>query len=308
MKENKIEKHILRKKKMIRQLLLTTMILFSVCPEIFCFPSKTKDEQVKGREFFNAPQRIISLGPSLTEELYLLEAEDKLVANTIFCQRPPEAGQKAKTGTVIKVNIEKIVSLKPDLVLATSLTDPEQVKKLKNLGIRVVSFPSAKNFSHICEQFLELGKMVNREKRAKEIVDWAKYRVDSIKRGITHLSQPKVFVQVGTKPLFTITKDSFINDFIELARGVNIAMDAKTGLFSREEVLKQNPEVIIIVTMGVVGEQEKKIWQKYETLRAVKNNRIHIVDSYKICSPTPVSFVEALQEIVNILHPSKEGG
>ena len=254
---------------------------------------------------FEAPQKIISLGPSITEELYLLGVENKIVGVTTYCHRPSPAQQKEKVGTVIEVNLEKIVSLQPDLVLATSLTNLKAKEKLKNLGVKIITFPPAKSFREICEQFLELGRIVGKEKEAEEIVGQAKMRVNTIEEKVKNLPKQRVFVQIGARPLFTATRDSFVDDFVELAGGINIAQNSKSGLYSREKVLKDNPDIIIIVTMGIVGEGEREIWRKYKTLRAVKNNRIYIIDSYKLCSPTPVSFVEALEEITNILHPKE---
>jgi len=247
-------------------------------------------------------QRIISLGPYITEEIYLLGAQDKLVGCTIYCQRPSEAQKKEKVGTVIQINIEKILTLKPDLVIATSLTQKKDIEKLKNLGIRVIKFSSPKNFFEICSQFLELGKILGKYGLAKKIVQEVKDKVLEIKRKTKNLAKVKVFVEVGTNPLFTITKDSFLNDFIEFSGGINIAKDAKTGIYSREAVLKENPDVIIIATMGIIADKEKIIWGKYKNLEAVKNNRIYIMDAYKLCSPTPVSFLETLEELVKILH------
>jgi iron complex transport system substrate-binding protein len=249
-----------------------------------------------------SPQRIISLGPYITEEIYLLDAQDKLVGCTIYCQRPSEAQKKEKVGTVIQINIEKILTLKPDLVIATSLTQKKDIEKLKNLGIRVIKFSSPKNFFEICSQFLELGRILGKYDLAEKIVQEVKSKVLEIKRKTKDLAKVKVFVEVGTNPLFTITKDSFLNDFIEFSGGINIAKDAKTGIYSREAVLKENPDVIIIATMGILADKEKEIWGKYKNLEAVKNNRIYIMDAYKLCSPTPVSFLETLEELVNILH------
>lgn len=254
----------------------------------------------------SSSQRIISLAPSLTRQLYLLGVEARLVANTIYCRQPPEAQKKEKIGTVTKLNLEKVIVLKPDLVLATSLTNHKQVEKLKNLGIRVKVFPNAKNFSGICEELIELGKIVGSENKSKQIVSRANDKVNSIQQNIKNLPKPKVLVQIGAKPLWVATKVSFINDFIKLAGGANIGPSGKSGLYSREKVLEQNPDVIIIVTMGIVGKQEKKIWRKYKTLNAAKNGRIHIIDSYKVCSPTPVSFVEVLEEIVELIHAKDE--
>jgi len=249
------------------------------------------------------PQRIISLGPPLTEQIYLLGAENKLIANTVYCEKPPQAKEKEKIGTVIEVNLEKIVGLKPDLVLATSLTNRKTKEKLKNLGIEVAVFPEPETFTQICSQFLELGRLTGKEKKAEEIVKSVKSKAAAIKNEVENLRKPKVFIQIGAKPLFAATGASFVNDFIEFAGGINIAKEARSGIYSREQVLKKNPDVIIIATMGIAGEKEKGVWKRHKSLKAVEKNRIYIIDSYELCSPTPISFVETLKELVTILHP-----
>lgn len=277
----------------------------------FCFGCQSKTAQNSsgaGTALREGPRRIISLGPAITEELYILGAEDRLVGCTVYCRRPPEAKNKEKVGTAIEVNLEKIVALRPDLVLTTSLTDPDAKEKLKNLGIRTAAFPAAKDFSGICAQFLELGRIVDKEEKAAEIAAIARNKVDSIRRKIKGFKRPKVFIQVGANPLVTAGGDSFINDFIEFTGGINIAGEVGTCLYSREEVVRKNPDVIIIVTMGIAGDREKETWAKYKTLNAVKNGRIYVIDSYRLCSPTPVSFAEALGEIARILHPQIQGG
>ncbi len=252
------------------------------------------------------PQRIISLGPSITKSLYLLGADSRLIANTIYCTNPADAKKKEKIGTVIKINIEKIFNLKPDLVLATSLTEHKAKERLEDLGLKIVTFPTSNNFNHMCNQFLELGKLVGEEKKAEGIIKEAVDKVDSIKKRVKDLPQPKVLVQVGAKPLFVATGRYFVNDYIEFAGGVNIAKEEEEGIYSREEALKANPDVIIITTMGIVGDEEKKIWERYKTLSAVKNRRIYIIDTDEVTSPTPVSFVKTLEEFVCILHPGEE--
>ena len=257
--------------------------LFVFCTSAFCF------------------QRIISLSPQLTKEIYLLGAEDKLIGYTIYA--PSYAKNKEKVGTVTEANLEKIIELKPDLVLATPLTDPEEIEKLKKMDIKVVLFPRAKSFDELCRQFLELAKFAGKEEKARRIVQKARKEIGLIKNKTRNLDKTKVFVQVGARPLFSVNRDSFINDLIEFAGGENIAKNAKSGLYSREKVLKEDPDVIIIVTMGIVGEREKEKWKRYKCLKAVKNKRIYMIDSDKICSPTPISFVNTLKEIVEILHP-----
>lgn len=216
------------------------------------------------------PQRIVSLGPALTEDLYLLGVEDRLVGCTIYCTRPEAAQQKPKVGMVVEVSVEKIVGLKPDLILATSLTDRRAKERFRQLGMNVVVFPEAKNFNEVCQQFLYLGKIVGKEEKARKIVGEAKREVNSIAGKVKGITKPKVFLEIGTKPLFTVTRDSFVNDFIVLAGGINIAAEARSGLYSREKVVEQNPDVIIVVSMGVAADQEKKVWQKFGTCPRLK--------------------------------------
>ncbi|MFH0791132.1 MAG: cobalamide ABC transporter substrate-binding protein, partial [Candidatus Omnitrophota bacterium] len=95
----------------------------------------------------------------------------------------------------------------------------------------------------------------------------------------------------------------FVNDYIEFAGAVNIAKEEKKGIYSKERVIMANPDVIIITTMGMAGEAEKKNWEQFPALSAVKSKRIYIINTEKLTSPTPASFVETLEELVAILHP-----
>ncbi len=248
------------------------------------------------------PSRIISLGPSITESLYLLGEGERIIAVTTYCLRPIEAKKKERVGSIRESNVEKIISLRPDLVIATSLTSPRTVEKLRKIGIKVVVFAEPKNYVKLCEQFIELSALVGKEDAAARVLTETNARINVLREKVRGLNSPAVFVQVGSKPLFAATGNTFINDFIVFSGAHNIAGDAASGLYSREEVLKRNPEVILIVTMGISGEQEKTIWEKYKTVDAVRNKRIYFVDSDKVCSPTPLGFAETLEEIVLMLH------
>jgi len=252
------------------------------------------------------PSRIISLAPSITESLYLLGEGERIIAVTTYCLKPIEAGGKERIGTIRESNVEKIISLQPDLVIATSLTNPRAVEKLRKTGIKVIVFAEPKNYDKLCEQFLELAALVGKEDAAAGILTEANARINACRKKARGLNPPTVFVQVGSKPLFAATGNTFINDFIVFSGASNIAGDAVSGLYSREEVLKRNPEVILIVTMGISSEWEKNVWEKYETLYAVRNNRIYFIDSDKVCSPTPLGFAETLEEIGLMLHPKLE--
>lgn len=251
----------------------------------------------------NHPKRIISLAPSTTEELYLLGAGDRLVGDTTYCVTPRAARYKEKVGSLTKADLEKIVVLKPDLVLATSITNPKAIQKLRDLGIEVRIFPAPKTFTILCDQFVELGIAVGQELRAREIVKATEEKVADIKARTATFVKPKVFIEIGAKPLFTANSDYIINDFVKLAGGENIAESSSIGSYSKEEVLRRDADVILIVTMGFAGEAEREAWRKLKTLNAVKHDRIYIISSQKMCGPTPVTFVKSLEEISVLLHP-----
>ncbi len=250
----------------------------------------------------NTPQRIISLVPAITEELYLLGVGDRIVGNTVYCQRPPSAQHKEKVGTVVDANVEKIIELSPDLILVSPLSDHRQTRKLKRLGINVRVFDEAVDFKGLCENFLRLSRLVRKEKIGREIIRKAKRNLKAISESLGVSSSPRVFVQIGANPLFTAKGDSFINDLVERARGINIAGDATNGIFSREEVIERNPDIILITTMGIIAEKEKEVWLRYQAINAVSTGRIFTIDSNRVCSPTPVSFVDTVKELVELFH------
>jgi ABC-type Fe3+-hydroxamate transport system substrate-binding protein len=250
----------------------------------------------------SAPRRIVSLVPSITEELYLLDVQERIVGVTIYCRRPPEAQSKEQVGTVVEVNVEKIVSLRPDLVIASPLTDHKQIQKLQAVGIRVDVFPPPRDFKALCKGFLQLAHTVGMEERARAIIQQAEGELAIIKGKVKGLPKPLVFVQIGEKPLVAAGRDSFIDDFVNSAGGVNIAHEVKTSVYSREEVVRKNPDIIIIAKMGMAGEQEKAAWLKYKTIRAVQTGKVYLVDPYRFCSPTPLSFVEQVKELVRLFH------
>jgi len=252
------------------------------------------------------PRRIISLGSFVTEELYRLGVQDRLVGVTSYCVRPQAARQKEKVGTIVDVNIEKVVTLKPDVVIATPLTNARAKEQLKNLRIPVVELPQVRTFSDICDQFILLGDAVGVPERARAIVREVRVKVSDLQRQVEGMPRPKVFIQVGTAPLFTMNKDFFIDDLIRRAGGINIAREASSGIYSRESVVAADPDVIIIATMGLAGEDEKRQWQKYPQMNAARRGRIYCVDPYILCDPTPDNFAAALEDMIGFLH--QQGG
>lgn len=252
------------------------------------------------------PKRIVSLGPINTENVFLLGAGNRLVGNTEYCLRPEAAKKLPKIGSVMQISIEKILSLHPDIVLATALTPPQQIAKLRGLHIRVVQFQQPSSFLEICQQFLTLGKILGLAEQAEDIIAAAKSEVRKIEQQVAPYKKTTVFLQVGTSPLFGSVEKSFTNDFIRLAGGKNILADKSSGATSYERIVSADPEVIIVAIMGsesgLAGEERKK-WLHIPILQATEKKRIHIIDPDLICSPSPMTFVKTLKLVATLLHP-----
>ena len=250
--------------------------------------------------------RIVSLGPLITENVFLLGAGDYLVGNTMYCVRPEGARGKEKVGSVLELSIEKIVSLHPDLILASNLTPVTAVDQLKRLGYKVETFRQSASFTDLCTQLLRLGEILGLEQRAREIVSQAEKKVEDVASKVRPFPRQKVFLQVGARPLFSSVKGSFTNDFIELAGGINIAGTQKIGAVKTEQVIALDPDLIVIAVMGAekgLGAEEKKTWETFTSIKAVRNGRVYTVDPDSVCSPSPLTFADTLEMFARLMHP-----
>jgi ABC-type Fe3+-hydroxamate transport system substrate-binding protein len=244
--------------------------------------------------------RIISLAPSLTKNVYALDAKDKLVGCTSYCYDAKHDSIEI-VASAIKIGIEKIVSLKPDLVITTTLTNAEDIALIKKFGIKVEVFNSPKNFNEICTQFTHLGKLLGKEKEAAEIISYSEKKVQEIMKLHEASNQKDFFFQIGAEPIFSVLDNTFMADYISIFNGTNIASGMNTGIVGREKVISENPDVILITTMGIAGENEKEVWESFEFLKAAKNDQIFIIDSDMACTPSPTSFVQTVVTIHSLL-------
>lgn len=257
----------------------------------------SRPEHSSGSGNTGSNNRIISLLPSLTQSIYYLDAQDKLVGCTNYCQAA-KGDQKEIVASVLKPNIEKIVTLKPDIVLASRLIPEKDLATIRKFGIQVEVFDSPTSYAEICDQFIRLGKLIDKESKAIEIIEESKAKIATLQRKLPKQEcAPKVFMQIGASPIYTVIPNTFMNDYITYCGGTNIAEKLTSGTVGREFVVSQNPDYIFVVTMGIVGEDEAKIWQQFPQISAVVNRNIYILNSDVACQPTPVTFVETLEKI-----------
>ena len=252
------------------------------------------------------PLRVISLAPSITEIVYALGQENRLKGVTRYSDYPREATKIPRIGSYVRLDIERIVALNPDLCIATKDGNPKAViDRLALLKIPVYVV-NPHDLNTILETILEIGTILNAAGRAKTLTTSMHNRIQRVNSRVAKVAdRPRVFFQIGISPIVSAGTDTFIHELIELAGGKNLA-DGKTPYprFSREQVLALAPEILIVTSMArqAVFEQVKAEWRRWPSMPAVRNGRIFLVDSNLFDRPSP-RLVDGLELLIKLIHP-----
>jgi iron complex transport system substrate-binding protein len=252
------------------------------------------------------PKRIVTLAPSLTEILYFLGLGDRVVGVTQFSYYPSEASLKPKVGSYINLNVEKIISLSPDLVIGTADgNQPGVVELLEQAGIAVF-IVNPRNIRGVIETVAEVGRLCGISEKVKNLCLELSRRVDHIVDGTRLRRRPLVFLQINLRPIMTVNKNTFLHDLIMLSGGENMTSDEPINYprISLEAVIRRKPEVILISSMDRGGEFERarRGWLKWTSIPAAKTGRVHLIDSDLIDRPAP-RIVEGLEVMSRLIHP-----
>lgn len=251
-------------------------------------------------------QRVVALAPSITEIIFALGQEHRLKGVTMYSDFPPEAAKLPKVGSYVHLDLERIVALKPDLCIAIKDGNPRQVfQQLESLKIPVYAV-DPRNLYTIMNTFIEIGKLLDANEKAKILVRNMRSRIQRVKSLVEKAAyRPRVFYQIGISPIVSVGTHTFMHELIVLAGGINLAQGPVAyPRFSREQVLALAPEVFIITSMArmAVFEQVKAEWSRWPNLPAVRNNRIFLEDSNLFDRPTP-QLVDGLELLVRLIHP-----
>ncbi|MGB9710478.1 MAG: ABC transporter substrate-binding protein [Thermodesulfovibrio sp.] len=239
---------------------------------------------------FAQPERIISLAPSVTEAIYYLGAIDKLVAVSDYCKWPEEVKNKPKVGGMINPSYEKILALKPDLVIISKDVTPIEVyNRLIELGIKVHVY-APETLKDMPDELIKLGIAIGKERQAKIVAHEFQKNIKKVKR--TFNNQKALFV-IWTEPLTVAGKSSHINEVMNLLGLKNIAEYSSINI---ERVIKLNPEIIFF---GAGHETVPEgLLVKLKDTKAVKKGNIYFI-SDKIYHLSP-RIVEGIKEMAGV--------
>jgi iron complex transport system substrate-binding protein len=252
------------------------------------------------------PQRIVSLAPNITEILYALDMGHRIVGVTTYSDYPDEATEKPGVGSYVHLNIEKIVSLKPDLIIGTYGGNPKAtVLRLEELGFPVY-VTRTETAAEMLAMIENIGAITYTSERAGVLANMLRERINAVTSKVRNAHRPLVFLEINAKPLITTGSGSFQHEVITLAGGKNLAADspARYPQYSLEDVVKKGPDVILISTMDRAGlfEQQKRQWLRWKNIPAVMNNRIYFIDSDLVDRASP-RIVDGLEEMARLIHP-----
>ena len=200
------------------------------------------------------PKRIISLAPSNTEILFMLGLGDRVVGVSSICNYPAEAGKKEKVGDFFAPSLEKILLLKPDLILAGGGVQKELALKLSAMGIPTITlYP--KDLKEMLLDVLLTGKAAGKEAEAVKLMNSLKARIEKVKEQAKKSKHPKVYFEIWNQPVTSAGKGSFIDELITIAGGENIfsSINKTFPEVSAEEIIKRNPDIIITAYMEKKG-------------------------------------------------------
>ena len=287
---------------------LVFVILLLFCP----LPSQAamyRDSLGRKVVLCSYPKRIISLAPSITEMIYFLGLGDRLVGVTRFSCFPEEAQKKPKVGTYTYINVEKVITLDPDIVIATADGNRrEDVEKLEEAGLQVYVV-NPRKVNQVLDTIERVGEVCGVVHTAKRLVSSLRERVTRVVQAVRDKERPLVLLVINMKPLMSVNQSTTHHDLITLAGGQNLAGDQFITYprLNMEEVLRKRPEVIIISSMkkGESYERASKEWLQWPTLPAVQKGNVYLIDSDLIDRAAP-RMVSGLEEMAKLIHPEIE--
>lgn len=221
--------------------------------------------------------RIVSLSPSVTEMLFAIGAGDLLVGATDYCDYPPEAKQIERVGGLGRPNLEKLLALSPDLVVATDFDRGGYAQTLRQSGIQVLDV-KIRSLDEMFERLRQLGDAVGKQPQADKLVASMQAELKSIADQFGDSPRPRVFIEIWDDPLTTVGQASFLDDLVARAGGLNVAHEVSLPhpRISAEKVIEWNPEVIVVAHMnrGTISAEQMAERIGWADIAAVKNGRV----------------------------------
>ena len=249
-------------------------------------------------------QRIVSLAPNLTEIVYAVGAGDRLVGNTEYCDYPAEAKNIAKIGDTMHPSVERIIALKPQIVLVSTASQLEAFTQQLNQQRIAVYVTNPRSLDEIFRSITVLGDLFGQSEQAALVAAALRKRAEAVETKISGLKPFSVFYQVSGEPLYTIGHDAYLTDLVRRAGGISVTASVPGAFprYSDESALAARPEAIILPTGGSMGSANATAAGPLRNSPAVLNGRVYRINDDHLSRPGP-RLVDGLEEMARALHP-----
>lgn len=245
--------------------------------------------------------RIVSLVPSVSDQLYDLGCDSLLVGCTSYCSRAV-ADSVTVVGSAIQTNLELLIAQRPTLVFASDFTAPQTISALENAGIQVIQFTNPASYDAIQAQYRQIATLVGASDRAEAQLAEINQRVDWLKElNAARPWHPRAFMQIAFDPLFGASTSTYMNDLITFSGCTNIVTMAGNSQLSLEYVVEQDPEVLFLITNHGSESGSEESWHKLRSVTAVQQSNYCPLPGSIVSQPSPQHFVEALQLMTDYL-------
>jgi len=251
-------------------------------------------------------KRVIALAPSITEIVFALGQDHRLVGVTQFSNYPDEVAKFPRVGSYVHLDLEKIVALKPDLCIAIKDGNPREIAfRLQAMNIPVYAV-DPRDLKTVMNTISEIGDLLDARENARILVRKMQTRIGKVKAMVEKSQhRPGVFFQIGISPIVSVGTHTFTHELISIAGGTNLSEGpVPYPRFSKEQVIALSPEVLIITSMARERGFDEILsqWTCWPDLPAVKYQRISVVDSDIFDRPTP-RLVDGLELLLTLIHP-----
>lgn len=247
------------------------------------------------------PEKIVSVSPTLTEMVYALGAGEKMVGRSDYCDYPAEVFDVESMGTIQTPDMEKIISLNPDLVLVSGMLNEEYMTKLSSVGVPVLLVQEVNKFEQVYDIMEMMGLVLNRNEKTAECIAEMKAAVQEVQEKIAGAEAPSVYYVVGYGEYgdFTAGGDTFAGDILTIAGGNNIAKDNSGWSITLEEIIESDPDIILLPSYY---EADFVKAPHYCDLTAVKEGRVYAIDNNMI-DRQGYRNAEGIRALAEIFHP-----
>ncbi|MBE5953871.1 MAG: ABC transporter substrate-binding protein [Lachnospiraceae bacterium] len=265
------------------------------------YPLTVTDTNGESVTIEKEPQRVVSVAPNLTEVVYKLGAQDKLVGRSDYCDYPAEVSAIDSVGTITGPDVEKIISLNPDLVIVSTHFDEANAKVLDEAGIQVLTLYDQGDVNGVYTVIDTLGQALNKNAEADACVEDMKKTIADVETKVKDLEKPTVYYVVGYGEYgdYTAGGDTFIHGIIEAAGGDNIAKDISGWSISLEILVEADPKIIII---NEAMKEDFMSAPTYCELTAVKEGRVYTLD-VNMLERQGYRNAEGVKALAEIFHP-----